>query len=94
MVEQKKKARGRGPQRHTREDWIRIALDTLISEGVENVKVLVLSGKLETARSSFYWYFDSRADLLDSLLAHWEGTTQRPLSKAHMSLPTPSPVPL
>lgn len=76
MTDQKKSARkgkkrGRGKQRHTRDDWIQIALDTLISEGVENVKVLALSTKLDTARSSFYWYFDSRADLLDSLLEHW-----------------------
>ena len=69
-----KKARGRGPQRHTKQDWIRIALDTLISEGVENVKVMVLSDKMQTARSSFYWHFDSRADLLENLLDHWRQT--------------------
>lgn len=72
-----KKPRGRGPQRHTKEDWIRIALDTLISEGVDNVKVLVLSSKLETARSSFYWYFENREDLLDTLLEHWRSTNTK-----------------
>ncbi|MGB0411668.1 MAG: TetR family transcriptional regulator [Pikeienuella sp.] len=56
---------------------MKTALDTLISEGVENVKVLALSEKLETARSSFYWCFDSRADLLDSLLEHWRSTNTR-----------------
>lgn len=74
MPKPPKKPRGRGPTRHTKDDWIRAALDTLISEGVENVKVLVLSAKLETSRSSFYWHFESRADLLDKLLDHWRET--------------------
>jgi len=47
-----------------------MALDTLISEGVENVKILLLSAKLETARSSFYWHFENREDLLDTLLEY------------------------
>ena len=58
----------------TREDWINAALDTLISDGVERVKVLDLARKLEVSRSSFYWYFKSRQDLLDELLEHWRGT--------------------
>ncbi|WP_299029415.1 TetR/AcrR family transcriptional regulator [uncultured Sulfitobacter sp.] len=73
----KKNPKGRGPQRHTKEDWIQIALDTLISEGVENVKVMLLSAKLETARSSFYWYFENREDLLDNLLEHWRATNTK-----------------
>lgn len=75
----KKNPKGRGPQRHTKEDWIQTALDTLISEGVENVKVLLLSAKLETARSSFYWYFENREDLLDNLLEHWRATNTKAL---------------
>lgn len=75
--------RTRGPARHTKEDWIQIALDTLISEGVETVKVLILSEKLQTSRSSFYWHFKSRADLLDHLLDHWRNTnTQAIISSA------------
>lgn len=73
------KPRGRGPGRTTREDWIQIALDTLISDGVESVKVLVLAQKLDCARSSFYWYFKSRADLLDSLLDYWQQTNTKAL---------------
>ncbi|KNG95191.1 TetR/AcrR family transcriptional regulator [Pseudaestuariivita atlantica] len=58
----------------TRADWIAAALDTLISDGVDQVKVLTLSEKLEVSRSSFYWYFKSRQDLLDTLLEHWQAT--------------------
>lgn len=75
--QQAKNPKGRGQQRHAKEDWIRAALDTLISQGVENVKILVLSSRLETARSSFYWHFENREDLLDTLLEHWRATNTR-----------------
>lgn len=76
--------RVRGAQRTTREDWIRTALDTLISEGIASVKVSVLSAKLNCARSSFYWYFKDRRDLLDVLLDHWQNqNTQAIVSRAN-----------
>lgn len=55
-----------------KEDWFQIALETLIAEGVERVKVLTLTEKLGASRSSFYWFFKNRDDLLVQLLAHWE----------------------
>ncbi|TPI58160.1 TetR/AcrR family transcriptional regulator [Mesorhizobium sp. B3-1-3] len=58
----------------TRSDWIKLALDMLISDGIESVRVLTLGQKLGVSRSSFYWYFNSRQDLLDQLLAHWHDT--------------------
>lgn len=56
----------------TREDWLNLARDVLINEGVENIKILPLSEQLNVSRSSFYWYFKNRADLLNALLAEWE----------------------
>jgi len=73
------KPHGRGPGRTTRDDWIRVALDILISDGVDSVKVLTLADNLGCARSSFYWYFKNRADLLDSLLDRWQSTNTRAL---------------
>ena len=58
----------------TREDWLRVAMDLLISDGVSEVKVLTIGNRLEVSRSSFYWYFKSRKDLLAQLLAEWERT--------------------
>ncbi|MEW6633678.1 MAG: TetR/AcrR family transcriptional regulator [Pseudomonadota bacterium] len=58
----------------TRRDWIDLALRTLISDGIGSVRVLTLGQKLGVSRSSFYWYFNSRQDLLDNLLAHWHDT--------------------
>ncbi|MEM9716368.1 MAG: TetR/AcrR family transcriptional regulator [Pseudomonadota bacterium] len=56
----------------TREDWIMAARDVLVSEGVGEVKILTLAAQLDVARSSFYWYFNTRSDLLNALLADWE----------------------
>ena len=56
----------------TREDWLNVARDILVSDGVERVKVLTIGTLLGVSRSSFYWYFKSRADLLDALLDDWE----------------------
>ena len=56
----------------TREDWLNIARDVLVNEGVGELKILKLSNQLEVSRSSFYWYFKNRADLLSALLDEWE----------------------
>lgn len=58
----------------TRQDWLNVALDVFITDGVEQVKVLALGDRLGVSRSSFYWYFKSRQDLLDALLDHWQAT--------------------
>ena len=51
--------------------WLDAAYQTLITEGVENVKVQILSKKLRLARSSFYRAFKDRATLLEALLDRW-----------------------
>ncbi|KUP95063.1 TetR/AcrR family transcriptional regulator [Tritonibacter horizontis] len=58
----------------TRDDWLNLGLDVLIRDGVERVKVLALAEAMGVSRSSFYWYFKSRQDLLDALLERWEQT--------------------
>ncbi|MEM7509150.1 MAG: TetR/AcrR family transcriptional regulator [Pseudomonadota bacterium] len=63
----------KGNTKVTREDWIAAARAALIERGVAQVKVLTLAEALQVSRSSFYWYFKSREDLLDQLLADWQG---------------------
>lgn len=63
-----------GNTKVTRQDWLTLAMDVLVSQGVEKVKVLTLGERLGVSRSSFYWYFNSRQDLLDALLDHWQKT--------------------
>jgi len=61
-----------GHTKVTREDWLNVARDVLVSDGVAEVKVLALGTRLDVSRSSFYGYFKSRNDLLDALLDDWE----------------------
>ena len=56
----------------TRDDWLNAARDVLVTQGAANVKILPLSDRLGVSRSSFYWYFKNRPDLLAALLAEWE----------------------
>jgi AcrR family transcriptional regulator len=57
-----------------RENWLQAARAALIAGGVDAVKVDRLARRLRMTRGSFYWHFDSRADLLRELLRHWEAT--------------------
>jgi len=52
-------------------DWLARALDILSKEGVEGVRVERLARDLDIAKSSFYWHFKSRADLLKEMLDYW-----------------------
>jgi len=66
-----------------RGDWIAAALQTLIEEGVDSVKVVRLADRLSVTRGSFYWHFKSRDELLATLLEAWEAkNTQAILGRA------------
>ena len=56
----------------TREDWLNMARDTLVRDGVGQIKILTLADRMQVSRSSFYWYFKNRDDLLRALLDEWE----------------------
>ncbi|KIN64822.1 Transcriptional regulator, TetR family [Sulfitobacter noctilucicola] len=56
----------------TRDDWLEAARQALIRDGVDTVKVMALASELNVSRSSFYWYFKNRDDLLGALLDQWE----------------------
>lgn len=66
-----------GNVKATRENWLEAALEILISDGVESVRILTLGRRLGVSRSSFYWYFESRQDLLDQLLQQWRNKNTR-----------------
>lgn len=65
----------------TREDWLNLARDVLVSHGMAELKVLSLSRKLQVSRSSFYWYFKDRNDLLEALLEDWEARNTRSIAQ-------------
>ncbi len=73
----------------TKQDWLNAALEILVSDGIERVKILTLAARLGVSRSSFYWYFKSRQDLLDALLNHWLSNNTQSLLR-HAAQPKPT----
>lgn len=61
----------------TRDDWRNAARDVLVGEGVAQVKIAALATRLGVSRSSFYWYFGNRDDLLAALLDDWQTRNTR-----------------
>jgi AcrR family transcriptional regulator len=66
-----------GNVKATRDDWLDLALSALALDGVGYVRVLALSERLVVSRSSFYWYFKNRDQLLDALLDRWDKLNTR-----------------
>lgn len=60
-----------GHTKVTRNDWLNIARDILVNDGVGEIKILKMATLLGVSRSSFYWYFENRKDLLNALLDEW-----------------------
>ncbi|MFC4314231.1 TetR/AcrR family transcriptional regulator [Steroidobacter flavus] len=54
-----------------RDAWLAAARDALIEEGTAGVEVNKLAKRLEVTRGGFYWFFESREQLLDALLGFW-----------------------
>jgi AcrR family transcriptional regulator len=67
------------PGRSTREDWLKLALDTLIRDGIDRVKVQIMAKQLNVSRSSFYWFFKSPQDLNDQMLDYWLNKNTGPI---------------
>ncbi len=62
--------------------WLDAARDALIDSGIDSVKIQPLATRLNLSRTSFYWFFDDRAQLLAALLEDWETTNTRRLVAA------------
>lgn len=62
------------------------ARDMLIEAGADQVKILPLAKRLGASRSSFYWFFKDREDLLSQLLDTWQRTNTANLVE-HAEMP-------
>lgn len=56
--------------------WLQAAYDALIENGVDAVRILPLAKTLDISRTSFYWFFKDREELLDALIGRWREKTQ------------------
>lgn len=68
--------------RGSREGWLEAGYAALISEGVDAVKIQPLAEKLRLSRTSFYWFFKNREELLAALADLWTERTTTPLIAA------------
>lgn len=51
--------------------WLEAAYDALLEGGVDAVKILPLAKRLKLSRTSFYWFFRDREEMLAALIARW-----------------------
>lgn len=57
--------------RGSKEVWLEAAYDSLMESGVEAVRIMPLAKKLNLSRTSFYWFFKDREELLAALIERW-----------------------
>lgn len=53
-------------------DWLHQALEIFVGEGIEAVRITRLADDLGVTRGSFYWHFQNREELIDSLVSYWK----------------------
>jgi AcrR family transcriptional regulator len=51
--------------------WLEAAYDALKDSGIDAVRVMPLAKRLGLSRTSFYWFFEDREQLLAALLSKW-----------------------
>ncbi|EYD75224.1 Transcriptional regulator, TetR family [Rubellimicrobium mesophilum DSM 19309] len=57
--------------RGSAELWLDAAYEALVEGGVDAVRILPLAQRLNLARTSFYWFFKDREELLAALADRW-----------------------
>lgn len=57
--------------RGSREAWLSAACELLLESGVDSLRIMPLAKRLNLSRTSFYWFFKDRDELLAGLLAQW-----------------------
>lgn len=68
--------------RGSREAWLQAAYEMLLESGVDSVKILPLAERLRLSRTSFYWFFKNREELLAALVTRWKELNTRSLVKS------------
>lgn len=58
-------------QRFSKEEWLEAGLKMLAEQGVDKLTISSLSRTVGVAKTSFYWHFKDRQDLLDHMLEYW-----------------------
>jgi len=62
---------GRPTGRVSKRDWLDKALEILVSDGIDAVRIVELARQLNVSKSGFYWHFKDRAELLEAMKQYW-----------------------
>lgn len=65
--------------RLTKQDWLDRAVEILVADGIDRLRVQPLAQGLGVSRSSFYWHFESLEDLHGHMLDHWLDVNTAPI---------------
>ena len=57
--------------RSDKEVWLRAALETVATEGGENLRIEPLARRLGLTKGSFYHHFRDRQDFIDQMVDYW-----------------------
>ena len=57
--------------RHTRNNWLALALEVLAEEGRAKIEIHYLAKKLGVTKGSFYAHFSERRDFVASIAFYW-----------------------
>lgn len=57
--------------RGSQDGWLEAAYESLLESGIDSVRILPLAKRLNLSRTSFYWFFKDREELLSALLSKW-----------------------
>ena len=60
-----------GKEKTSQATWLDAALDLLAEEGIDNLTINKLSKKVGLAKTSFYWHFKNRDELIAMMLDYW-----------------------
>ncbi len=74
--------------RLSRADWLSAAIELLIDEGIDAVRITRLADNLSVSRGSFYWHFKDRDDLLAGLMGFWREKNTAAVVKAVEGAPS------
>jgi len=60
--------------RHSREEWLALALNVLAEEGRAKIEIEYLAKRLGVTKGSFYAHFADRRDFVTSIAFYWADT--------------------
>ena len=61
----------RGVRQLAPDDWIRAAMEGLLKQGPQGVRITRLARELGVTPGSFYWHFRDRDEFRERVLDHW-----------------------